>query len=685
MRAKAYLFIIAAIVSCTSSYAQIHRSADSSKRYTLNPVVVTGAGHHQRLKKSVTPVRVLSAVQIQEQGITNLQDALLRMLPQIQMTPSSLGNFLRLNGLGNKYALVLVNGRRVIGDMSNNVDLDKIEISQVRRIEVIDGASSSLYGSDAIGGVINIITDQSSTDGVSAQSRTFVSGKGRFNQSVSLKLGAGGFLSNTTYSYNRANSFSNNKYEEVTKDGETTLQKTIAPLFSGYRTNNFSQKLSYTSGKTFTINGGFDYYEKITHRPRTQEGVSGGTDYEMRYRGSKFSAGAIVKIDSLNSIHANFDADHYHYGREYQVDGKDYKKGDYTRSKNQEAYSCNLQAITHFYQKGTSVLGLDLRRDHLKSTSGNIDNGANTFAAYLQHETPVIQNINLTAGVRFTRHQNFGNNFSPKISLMYSPSDFNFRLTYSRGFRTPGLDELYYNYFNIYRGKPQISIGSPDLKPEKSDYYSINAEYHKPFLSVSVSGYFNFLGDMIIKKNIPVDDAKRTELKLLFPQMTDEQAAKLEKYALYTNSDKGRVRGVNVSASAFITTHIDIGANYAYCQSKTKSEDVWTPVERSVKHTVTLSSSYHNTWGLYSLNVTLSSRIQSKTLYLGYENAPGYGMWNLNTTHTFTISNKISIEPQIGVENIFNRKDTRPDASLRKYALFSPGRMVTAGLRIIFN
>ncbi len=108
-------------------------------------------------------------------------------------------------------------------------------------------------------------------------------------------------------------------------------------------------------------------------------------------------------------------------------------------------------------------------------------------------------------------------------------------------------------------------------------------------------------------------------------------------------------------------------------------------MERSVLNTLTLSSNFHHQWGIYALNVRLSGRLQSKTYYPGYENAPGYGVWNLNTSHSFRVSDKLRIEPSLGIDNIFNRVDRRPDSSLRKYALYNPGRMIVAGLRISFN
>ena len=405
----------------------------------------------------------------------------------------------------------------------------------------------------------------------------------------------------------------------------------------------------------------------------------------MRYRGARFAFGGIYKIDKSNSLQFNFDADRYRYGKEYQVDGKTYEKGDYVRSKKQGAVSANLQAIMHFMPNSTSIAGLDWRNDKLVSTSGNIDNSAYTFAGYLQHEMQIVKGLNLTAGARLTAHKDFGTNFSPKAALMFSPGDFNFRLTYSRGFRTPGLDELHYNYFSVYRGKAQISIGSTDLKPETSDYFSANAEYNVSFLTVSATGFLNYVDKMIIKKNIKVDDAMRAEFMKMFPEMTAEQAAKLEQYALYTNSDKGRVQGFSLNVNALVTRDIDFGLNYTWNHAKTKSGDVWSKMERSVLNTLTFSSNFHHQWGIYALNLRLSARLQSKTYYPSYENAPGYGVWNLNTTHTIRISDKLRLEPSLGIDNIFNRVDRRPDSSLRKYALYNPGRMIVAGLRISFN
>ena len=202
------------LLSCSAvvCQAQIHQmtrndSAAISHSYNLNPVVVTGSGHHQRLKSTATPVHVLSAQEIREQGISTFDGALTRMMPQVSMAPNSMGTFLRLNGLGNKYILILINGQKLNGDISNNVDLNRINMARVKRIEVLDGAASSLYGSDAIAGVINIITDQPTQDLISITSDTRVSGHGQLTESVSLDIFSKGFGSYTSFTHDRADSY----------------------------------------------------------------------------------------------------------------------------------------------------------------------------------------------------------------------------------------------------------------------------------------------------------------------------------------------------------------------------------------------------------------------------------------------------------------------------------------------
>lgn len=690
MNYKALMILAVALLSGSAAFSQIHRMErkDSSvvdRSFNLNPVVVTGSGHHQRLKSTATPVHVLSSQEIREQGISTFDAALTRMMPQVSMAPNSMGTFLRLNGLGNKYILILINGQKLSGDISNNVDLNRINMSRVKRIEVLDGAASSLYGSDAIAGVINIITDQPTQNLVSVTSDTHVSGHGILTEAVSLDIYKNGFGSYTSFTHDRADSYQTTDLEYV-KGSDTETQKTIAPFFTGYRSNIIGQKFTYAPNRHLALNAGLDYSYKITDRPETRDDITGGTDYEMRYKGFRWNLGGIYKFTAKNSLQADFTVDRFRYGKEYDVATKSNAIGDYVQSKKQRTMEGELKAILGLMENSTTIIGADWRKDYLNATSGDIDEQVYTLAAYAQHEMRLFKDFTATLGLRYTYHETFNNHLTPKVTLMYAPGNFRFRATYSAGFRAPGLDELYYHYYSVNRGKPQISFGNQNLKPEKSHYFSLNSEYRTQVIAVSVTGYLNRINDMVVKQNVPVDKTSLVMLRKEFPEMTDDEAAKLEQYALYQNSDQGDVKGVQMNVSANIFRGFNLSANYAYTYARTKSGEEWTVLERSIRHSATVNANYHHAWGRYGLNVNLNGRLQSKTYYTGtYEDAPGFGVWNLHTTHSFDVVKWAFLEPGIGVDNIFDKVDRRIDSSTRKYALYSPGRMLVVSLKVKFK
>ena len=686
---KTLILLTAALFSESAAFSQIHQmeridSSAVSRTYNLNPVVVTGSGHHQRLKSTATPVHVLSSQEIREQGISTFDGALIRMMPQASMAPSSMGTFLRLNGLGNKYILVLINGQKLNGDISNNVDLNRINMSRVKRIEVLDGAASSLYGSDAIAGVINIITDQPTQQLIGVTSDTRVSGKGQLTENVTLDIFKNGFGSYTSYSHDQADSYQNNDLEYV-KGSDTETQRTIAPLFTGYRADIIGQKFTYAPNQHLALNAGLDYSYKKTDRPETRSDITGGTDYEMRYKGFRWNIGGIYKFTAKNSLQANFTVDRFRYGKEYDVATKSNAVGDYVQSKKQRMMDGEVKAILGLLKDATTIFGADWRKDYLTATSGDINEHVYSLAAYAQHEQKFLKDFTATVGLRLTHHETFKNHLTPKIALMYSPGNFRFRATYSAGFRAPGLDELYYHYFSVNRGKPQISFGNQNLKPEKSHYLSLNAEYRDEVIAVSLTGFLNRINDMVVKQNVKVDETSMAMLRAEFPEMTDDQATKLEQYALYQNSDRGDVKGVQVNVSANIFRGFNLSANYVYTYARSESGGEWSPLERSIRHAATVAANYHRSWGCYGLNVNLNGRLQSKTYYPGYEDAPGFGIWNLQTAHSFDLVRWAFLEPSIGIDNIFDRVDHRIDSTRRKYALYSPGRMLVVGLRVRFK
>jgi outer membrane receptor for ferrienterochelin and colicins len=473
---------------------------------------------------------------------------------------------------------------------------------------------------------------------------------------------------------------------EYQKNSETETQSSIAPLFTGYRSTIIGQKFTYVPNQHLALNAGLDYSYKITDRPDTRNDITGGTDYEMRYKGFRWNVGGIYKFTAKNSLQADFVVDRFRYGKEYDVETKTNAVGDYVQSKKQRMMEGQLKAILGLTKNSTTIIGANWRQENLTASSGNIDQHVYSLAAYAQHEMRFLKDFTATLGVRLTHHETFNQHLTPKATLMYAPGNFRFRATYSAGFRAPGLDELYYHYFSVNRGKAQISFGNKDLKPEKSNYFSLNAEYRTQQIAVSITCFLNRINDMVVKQNVDVDDAARKMLLAEFPEMTQDQADKMVSYALYQNSDKGDVKGLQVNVSANIFEGFNLSANYVYTYASTKSDDEWTVLERSIRHAATITANYHHTWGRYGLNVNLNGRLQSKTYYTGnYEDAPGFGVWNLHTTHSLDVLRWAYIEPSIGIDNIFNKVDRRIDSSTRKYALYSPGRMLVVGLKLTFK
>lgn len=679
------LFALLAVLPCAAT-AQMHKASDTDtakirRTVNLGPVVVTGGGHHQHARSSATPVHVITSDEIQATGITTFQEAMTRMMPQMSAAPNSMGSFLRMNGLGNKYVLILVNGHKLTGDIGGNVDLNRINLDRVKRIEVLDGAASALYGSDAIGGVINIITDQTAKELINITTNTRVSGEGQFTQSANLDIRHKNFGSYTSFTHDEADSWRNSDYEYVSGDeGET--QFTVAPFFVGYASNIVSQRFDYSPLRNLALHAELGYTWKKTDRPETSSGVAGGFAYELRSEGWRWNVGGVYKLSRRNSILFDFTSDDYEYGHQYDTDSEAHPRGSYSLTKAQTLYNAEVKGIFGLTANSTTIVGVDWRNEFMNSVTGNVDRHNYTISGYAQHEMNFWRDFSAVVSLRYNYNGAFGSDITPKVALMYAPGNFNFRATYSNGYRSPGLDELYYHYYTFTRGRSTITLGNDRLAPEQSNYFSINAEYNTPRFSIGVTGYLNYVSDMIVKKVIATDDARMQYLRSTFPEITDEQAAKITRYSLYQNSDRGRVAGMQVNMSAKPADGLTVSVNYSYTLARYESDGEWQNLERSIRNTVVVTAAYSRTWRKYTLALNVNGRMQSKTYYPSYSDAPGHGIWNFNTTHNFHVNRCLEIQPSIGVDNIFNKRDMRIDGDLTRYANFSPGRMVVAGVKI---
>ena len=162
---RVLLAVLSGLLLPTTGHAQKAQQDSTMRNKELTQVVVTGTGTHNKAQNAVVPVQVITSEELQRMHVTNLEDALTRLTSSVTMMTNGMGSTMMMNGLNEDYILILENGKRLTGDDRYT----RINMANVKRIEVLSGASSALYGSEAIGGVINIITTAPSMTAPSAE------------------------------------------------------------------------------------------------------------------------------------------------------------------------------------------------------------------------------------------------------------------------------------------------------------------------------------------------------------------------------------------------------------------------------------------------------------------------------------------------------------------------------------
>ena len=683
MNKKPIAFIIS-LVSMLPSFADEGTVTDANSEelinYDLNPVVVTGTYTNHRLKDTPVPVQVITASEIRTAGIDDIQTALTMMVPSLSFSPNAMGSYLRLNGLTNSHVLILINGRKLIGDISGNVDLGQIDINTIQRIEVLNGAASTLYGSDAVGGVINIITKQPSDD-VEFNSHTSYTRKNQFNQGLNLSLHPGRVGSLTNFNYSHSDGWQNNN---MTLSGDELIP-TLAQLSLGFTSSNFGQKFTIEASDRLKLYAEGSYYHRILDRPLTNPDITGGTNYNTMSESWSWGAGGSYTLGSIGTVKLDYSGRTFGQWYKYMIATGDYLPGDYQETKRQIYNDVQLTGLFNFSSVSSTVIGLEYRDEVLRRTDSDLDKSLGAFSAFAQHEQKILGHFTGIAGLRYDGYETLGGRLTPKLSLMYGTGNFNIRGNYAMGYRAPGIDELYYRMFKPMGSRYVITFGNPDMKSESSNYGSINLEYRSTRFSASVTGYLNFIKNMVTSKSTKFNDLPAETQELLIEEFPELANAKLSLVSLkeYYNYTKAQVRGIEANITYNPFDDLSLSLNYSYAYSRGLNPDgTWQRQNRSVANTFTFTANYGRKWRNYSLNINLNGRAQSKTYYPGDADgdAPGYGIWNLTTRHSFSGLKGVTITPGIGIDNIFNRRDMRPLNS--NFALYSPGRSIIVSLSI---
>ncbi len=642
----------------------------------LGQVVVTGTGTHRRMTNSPVPIQVITAKDIENAGATSLEDALTKLSPNITTMTNGMGTFLNLNGMSQDYMIILENGHRLGGDER----MARIGTGNIKRIEIQSGAASALYGSEAIGGVINIITDDSK-NGIGASSYTHYTSHGRFTQTVDADVSQGRLSSYTTYQRKEADNWQVNDIDE---EGN----KTGRPMSMGYRSDNLSQRFTYavTDKLNLSVRGNYNDYETRRPESATYFKKSGKNDdgsdkfketqaytYNMSHRTWLYGLSADYMISSAAYIEADFYSDNFRSSYRYFSKSGSFLPGDEQVRKETAYYDGTLKGIFKPNDMNKLSVGMEYINEQLDSESDNISRESMfTAAAFVQDELSLTDDIQAVAGIRYLYNGNFRSHATPNVSLMYKPGNFRFRAAWSAGYRAPTLSQIYAT--DQAKSTSRATVGNPELKPEKSRSASLNAEFSNQRLSVSVTGMVNNVTDMINYRVL--SDAEISAMGY------DDLHAQFSTIRQRSNIDEAHIKSLSANANVYVGAGFTLGGGYILTDSKAISDGKETPVDKSVKHSGNVNARWDHNWGDYHLNVNLNGHIQSERWSSTYGYAPGYSQWDLNTTHTFYVEDFI-LEPGLGIENIFNERDTRPWNS--NFSTVNPGRAVYVSLALKFR
>lgn len=619
----------------------------------LDEVTVTGTRTEKTVAETPVMTRIVPSEVLQRNDFESMIDVLEYNIPGLRFNTDPRGNNIQVQGLENSYILILVDGERLSTTPGGPIDFDRLTTANIKKIEVLKGAASALYGSSAMGMVINIITDipKRPLEGWA---------KVRYGKYNDLQLDAGvGMKYKGFYAQTLFNRTSSDGYDLTPETPESFTENPSHHM-------TIEEKLGWNNQYSrITVKGSLYWGEVENPWESTAP---------THYR-------SLTKTLQVNAEHA--------FNDRYKLYGT-YAGDFYTRktvydflylpdSTNAWSHEQTVRLVDEFKPWDNLVIVKGFEWNGTKNynkmqygkekTIRDMDD-ANLFA---QADWMITDRLEVIGGFRYTHNSEFGSAFTPKINLMYSPGNFKIRAGYSRGFKTPGLTELYSD-FNM--GSVSHNIGNPDLKAEHSDYFSVSGEYTwQGRLMLTAELYQNTVDNKINSYNVDIEDPKLGEL-----------GTELR----YENVKGVRIRGAEATATYYPVSALLLRTSYAFCDALNKETGL--QLSGNSKHAMNWSASLHGKLLKHEGAVTLSGRWDSKRIsksrrtetddsgqeveVITTRTKPGYTMWKLTAQYTPWTWKYMRLSVTGGVDNLFDFVDTS--------IIYDPGRRFFGSLILRF-
>lgn len=614
-----------------------------NKEIEVGEVVVTATRRERNLKNVPITVQVITAEEIQKSQAPDFQSFLENEFSGINFTNEGGMPNINMMGFGGKYVLFLMDGERMAGETFDNIDYDRIDLENIERIEVIKGASSSLYGSNALGGVINIITkDAQKPLELSANYLYNTQEDHKTNLSVGTKQRWGSVRVPVFYNFRQPYIIVDKEPLKTYKNGVPHYSQMGELNVAGFTNYGASPKLTFDLSPKWNLSLAPSYY--FSERNAGTQSSKKLRDRYYNYSGALKSDYKITDSKTL-SLSAAYDRyDKYKYYVLLNEKDKSYENsilrvgGQYNQS---------------IKEKHSLVAGAEVNSDELLSfrftnTGEEAKKNAQNYALFTQQEWALSEDFTLVTGGRMDYHSLFQQYLTYRLSGMFKIDAFTLRGGYASGFRSPTLKELYTNWFHPWGGGFQI-MGNKKLTPETSHNTTFSVDFNAKKWNITAITQFSKVKDKI---------------------------------ALYWSRSKDTIRYVNHAGNTDIISselsgtyrpsrYFRLKGSYAYYVSSNSRSDVRP-------HTFTAKVEYVEQSDLkYLPNVLLSGKYlagsdiyDNKSTYTHYE---GYGLWRLQ------LSKKLPYHfiLNAGVDNLFDY--ITPTTSF--YSTTSPGRTYFVGLK----
>lgn len=605
----------------------------------LDPIVVTASHSPKTLKDAPVVTRLITLHDIKIADATNIQDMLIQEIPGLEFGfAMAQETSLNMSGFGGNSVLFLVDGERMAGETMDNVDYNRMNLDNVGRIEIVKGSSSALYGSNAVGGVVNIISRENIEPWTANASTRFNSFGNEWRNSANFSFNNTKWNSQTSFQHTdvdpidlpKAHSSEEIAMELMKKaqglpyDESVLIDDSNLSRLYGQKTYNIKERLTWRPSDRLTLIGRGGYFFRTSERDT----------YDYHFNG--YSAGLKGKYewDYFRHLELSYAFDQYDKAN-FMPDGTRTHDHDYSNRQHV------VHALySHSFGKNGLILGADFMHDYL-TTYQFIDNSShsqNNIDAFAQFDWNITPQLNIVGSARYDYFSASAKKaLTARLAVVYKFPWMTFRANYASGFRAPTLKEMYMHFDMGNMG--YMIIGNPDLEPEKSHNFNIAIERQNRIRNGSVlDGVYNFT----LMGYCNIFDKRITTIDHTYEDMQS---------ALYWNEDGVNVWGVDVSIGHFFDCGMTIKVNYSWMHET--GNVLFSQFSQPRSHSLTWRLGYgHRFSRHYALDAALSGRSQGKPQSGRKDVDQGYTIWKLMLQHHVWRGVNINT----AIDNLFNYK-----------------------------